>query len=84
MLSHPYTLSIGEDIAVADIELISSEELFNELFKRYEVIVVMTGKEGKEDDRLQHKGNPYICIGMCEHLKALLLAKSVWVKEEDD
>lgn len=67
-----------------DIELIPSEELFGELFKRYEVIIIMTGQEGKEDDRLQHKGSPYTCIGMCEHLKALLLKESVWVKEKDE
>ena len=67
------------------IETLTTEEILEELFKRHKVIALFIGDYpvvGKED-LLKYQGNPYVCLGMCEHLKALLLKKLVQSSKEE-
>jgi len=59
------------------IETLTTEEILEELFKRHKVIAVFIGDypNVEKEDLLKYQGNSYVCLGMCEHLKAILLKR---------
>ena len=70
------------------IETLTTEEILKELFKRHEVIAIFISDYpitpvGKQD-LFKYQGNSYICLGMCEHLKAVLLERALQSTSEEE
>jgi len=64
-----------------DIELIPTDDLIQELQKRFEAIIIHGTRENKNKDvYTQHwKGNYSTCLGLCEIMKELILKN--WEKD---
>jgi hypothetical protein len=59
-----------------DLQLVSLEEIIDELEKRYDGFIlayVKTLDSKKEEVEFQHRGGNMVALGLCEHAKNALL-----------
>jgi hypothetical protein len=64
------------------LDLVSTDDLIEELSKRFDHFVMhglQAGLEGGNAVKFRRtlKGNPYTCVGLCELLKSLAVAQTL-------
>lgn len=70
-----------------DLELVSTDDLLDEIMKRFDHVVFIGRKDGAEEPNVYHRrwaGDYHTCIGLSHDMQDRILSDLIEIEEDED